>query len=201
MLQKLGKQPRHVESKSMVLFPVPSNNHFILREDGYPRWEKKEKEGWGVSGWITRAMTLLHKPNVEQMTTTTISKSGSFFLQPRSAVAASRRFHIASLFSSFAFASASALRNSFMHLWNNSLSISWNIFFTFCDRLCTAWFQWCEFLSNAPNTKGKITCWFCCTNPYIWSLFHNNNARSATCVWSKWQWELAVSHIIIVISQ
>ena len=93
----------------------------------------------------------------------------------------SRRFHAAACFSLSS--SSLTLSSSYFstHSANSSGSRSENNFCTFILRLCTAGFQ-CPFIffSKAGKMIGRITLLFCLIKLSTRSLFHKNNALSAT---------------------
>jgi len=93
----------------------------------------------------------------------------------------SRRFHAATCFSLSS--SSLTLSSSYFstHSANSSGSRSENNFCTFILRLCTAGFQ-CPFIffSKAGKMIGRITLLFCLIKLSTRSLFHKNNALSAT---------------------
>lgn len=93
----------------------------------------------------------------------------------------SRRFHMASCFNLTSFSLVFSSSYFRWHSLNSPASWSENSFRTFRVRLWTAGFQ-CPlvFLSNAGKIIGNITLLFCLIKLSIWSLFHKNNARSAT---------------------
>jgi len=94
----------------------------------------------------------------------------------------SNRFQVNSLFSCASICFTSSSSNLTKHSSKSSWSASENIFLTFRVKLWTAWFQ-CPlvFLSKAGKIIGSITLRFCVIKFLMWSLFHKNNARSATC--------------------
>lgn len=94
----------------------------------------------------------------------------------------SKRFQVSSRLSCISFSFNSSSWNLDKHSSKSTLSTSVNIFLTFSVELWTAWFQWpLVFLSNAGKIIGSITERFWIIRFLMWSLFHKNKARSATC--------------------
>jgi len=93
-------------------------------------------------------------------------------------------FHVVSCFDLTSFSLAFSSSYFRIHSVNRPESWSEKSFRTFRVRLWTAWFQ-CPlvFLSSAGKMIGNITLLFCLIKLSIWSLFHKNNARSAT--WTR----------------
>jgi len=94
----------------------------------------------------------------------------------------SKHFQVKSLFSRVSICLTSSSSNLTKHSSKISWSASENIFLTFRVKLWTAWFQ-CPlvFLSKAGKIIGSITLRFCVIKFLMWSLFHKNKVRSATC--------------------
>lgn len=93
----------------------------------------------------------------------------------------SRRFHVASRLELISFPFSSSSWNLREHSSYSSESESAKIFFTFCVKLRTAWFQWLfVFFSKEGKIMGSITFRFCLIRFSTWSLFHKNKALSAT---------------------
>lgn len=98
------------------------------------------------------------------------------------AATSSSRFQVDNLLLNVSFSliwySSNLERQSSKRAW----SASEKTFFTLRVKLWTAWFQWLlVLLSKAGMIMGSITLRFWVIRVLIWSLFHRNNARSATC--------------------
>lgn len=93
----------------------------------------------------------------------------------------SRRLHRTSRFDWVSPSLDSASLNFFMHSSKRFGSWSEKSLRTLRVRLRTAWFQWDRaFRSSAGKMIGRMTLWFCLIRLSMWSLFHKNNALSAT---------------------
>lgn len=94
----------------------------------------------------------------------------------------SKCFQVSSRLSCISFSFNSSSWNLDKHSSKSIWSTSVNIFLTFSVKLWTAWFQWpLVFLSSAGKIIGSITERFWMIRFLMWSLFHKNKARSATC--------------------
>lgn len=113
------------------------------------------------------------------------TRTGSL-LEAFFAAISSKRFHVISRLKFMSFSCTSSSLNLSKHSSKSSGSTSENILRTFSVKLWTAWFQWLlAFFSNAVKMIGRITLRFCLIRFSIWSLFHKNNALSATWILKK----------------